>query len=199
MSACAYQPDGTTAFVLLAAGKAARFGGGKLTSNLDGKPLWRWAADSAVAAGFPQLHIVTNDPLIADAHWTTHSNPEAEEGIASSIRIAAEIASSCTRLMIALADMPFVEPAHLRALAAADDAAFTRYPNGRDGVPAAFPQSALPKLLKLTGNRGATAIDWPQSTSIEPPSPTSLYDVDTPDDLARAQDIALRRRPASRR
>ena len=166
------------------------------------RPVWRWAADSAVAAGFAQIHVVTNDPQIAGsceaAGWHVHQNPDAGEGLASSIRIAAAVAADNSRLVIALADMPFVEPAHLSALATATGVVFTRQPDGRDGVPAAFPQTALVKLGEAGGDRGTAALGWPAVHRLQPPSTESLFDIDTPADLEQARAIAVRRRTASR-
>lgn len=197
MSASAPAPEPRCGFVLLAAGKGARFGGGKLTANLGGKPLWRWAADSAVKAGMNALHVITNDPQIAceaaAIGWTVHPNQSADEGVASSIRIAAGAAASCQRLVIALADMPFVDPEHLRQLAAAKGAAFTAQADGRAGVPAAFPKAAYAQLVTLTGDRGAAALHWPDSESITPASPEALFDIDTAAHLDRAREIAVRR------
>ncbi len=197
MSAFAPLPEPRCGFVLLAAGKGARFGGGKLTANLGGKPLWRWAAESAVMGGMNALHLVTNDPQIASEAaaigWTVHPNQAADEGVASSIRLAARAAASCQRLVVALADMPFVEPEHLRRLAAAKGAAFTKQSDGCAGVPAAFPATAYAQLARLTGNRGAAALHWPDSESITPASPEALFDIDTAADLDRAREIAVRR------
>jgi molybdenum cofactor cytidylyltransferase len=187
--------------VLLAAGRGARFGTGKLTADLHGRPLWQWAADAAVAAGYHHRHIITNDPTIAQCAeadgWTVHPNPIAEEGVASSIRIAAELAASSPRLVISLADMPFVEPDHLRRLGSDDQTAFTRQPDGRPGVPAGFPASALSALQALAGNRGAGGLDWPAAKLLDVTDTDCLFDVDTATDLDAARSIAIRRAAAT--
>lgn len=191
-------PDNSTALALLAAGRGRRFGGGKLMQALDGEPLWRWAAEAAEMAGFSQRLIVTNEEAIAasasDSGWQVFPNPEADEGLASSIRVAAAAAEQlgAERLVIALADMPFVEIDHLRRLAAASQVVFTHYPDGREGVPAAFPQGGFAALQDLAGDRGAGAIAWPERASLRPVDPVSLTDIDTPDELERAQALAVR-------
>lgn len=196
MSVSAPAPEPRSAFALLAAGKGERFGGGKLTADLVGKPLWRWAADSAISAGMRELHLVTNDARITreatSGGWIVHPNQAADEGVASSIRIAACAAASSRRLVIALADMPFIEPEHLRRLASGKGVAFTSQLDGRAGVPAAFPSEAYPQLLELAGNRGAAGVLWPDSRCLNPASPDSLLDVDTDADLECARTIALR-------
>ena len=203
MSASVAAAEPRTAFALLAAGKAERFGGGKLTVDLGGKPLWRWAVDSAMSAGISVLHVVTNDAQIAQeaiaAGWIVHPNQAADEGVASSIRIAASAAASSQRLVIALADMPFVESAHLRRLASAKGVAFTSQLDGHAGVPASFPAEAYPQLVELAGNRGAAGGLWPNSRCLDPASPDSLLDVDTDVDLKYARTIAVRLQLAASR
>lgn len=193
-SAAAIKPS--TAYALLAAGSARRFGGGKLLADLEGRPLWRWAADAAVDAGFSTRIIVSNDPEILDKcdGWITHDNPDAAEGIASSIRRAVDLAKDYDRLVIGLADMPLVEPEHLRGLALSQNVVFTRYPNGRSGVPAGFPKKAFPALATLTGDRGAAASlqHLPASQSLSPGSPEALIDVDVISDLEKLRLIVRR-------
>lgn len=197
MNGCAPNSDRRVAFALLAAGRGVRFGAGKLGADLCGRPLWRWAADSAMSAGFDMLHVVTNDPAIAGdcgaLGWSVHPNPAAGSGIASSIRIAAMAAAQADVLIVALADMPFIEPGHLRALAGAGGVAFTRQPDGGWGVPAVFPRAAGERLAALEGDRGAASLDWPGAEAIDAPSPRALFDVDTPDELRRARELALGR------
>lgn len=202
-SSSARWPDPQPAFALLAAGSGQRFGGRKLTADLGGKPLWRWAADSAVSAGLRELHIVTNDMQIAHQAgaigWSVHSNDAVDEGVASSIRIAVRAAASASSLVVALADMPFIEPAHFLRLASTTGVAFTAQPDGRAGVPAAFSSINYAKLAALTGNRGAAGLSWPGSTILPAASPDSVFDVDTAADLEQARAIALRlQREASR-
>jgi molybdenum cofactor cytidylyltransferase len=203
MSGSAPGSERCCAFVLLAAGQGARFGPGKLLADLAGQPVWRWALGNALDAGFDDLHVVTNDPRIANgseaAGATVHANPMARHGIASSIAVAANATRHAERTIIALADMPFVESGHLRLLASGQGVIFTRHPDGRSGVPAGFPRTACERLLVLERDRGAASLDWPDAAAIDPRSAESLIDVDTPDRLRQAQAIALRlRRAASR-
>ena len=196
MSAFAPTPDSPAAFALLAAGRGERFGGGKLAADLAGKPLWRWAADSALLAGLCEVHVITNDSQITHeataAGWVAHSNHAADEGVASSIRIAARAVASSTRLVIALADMPFIEPEHLGRLASSNGVVFTAQLDGRAGVPAAFPSQAYAQLAELAGNRGAAGIRWLDPTILHPASRESLFDVDTEADLEQARAVAVR-------
>ena len=189
--------DPSIAFALLAAGGAMRFGGGKLDARLGGRPLWRWAADTAERAGFTTRILILGEApeprAPAPEGWSVVFNPDSHCGIASSIRTACAAAAASRRLVIGLGDMPLVERNHLRALALAEGVAFTRYPAGGEGVPAGFPRDAFPRLGELEGDRGAASLDWgPRRIAISPGSPGSLLDIDTPEDLdrARAQPMA---------
>lgn len=194
MRASALPSNRPVAFALLAAGRGERFGPGKLTAELAGRPLWRWSVDSAIGAGIDDIHVVTNDLTIvrecAARGWATIANPDAESGLGASIRLAAGVASLDGRLVIALADMPFIAASHLRDLARGNGAAFTRYPDGRSGVPAAFPGSASRRLLSVKGDRGAASLDWPDAVAITPRDVHTLLDVDTPAALERARALA---------
>lgn len=193
--------DSRVSFALLAAGRGRRYGPGKLTADLCGRPVWRWAVDSACEAGFADIRVVTNDPHIAAdcarRGWEMVANPDAETGIASSLRLAAWGASPDGTAIIALADMPFIEPAHLRHLATTGTTAFTRYPEGHAGVPAAFTAEDRQRLFALTGDRGAASLEWPDAKFVAPPSAASLLDIDTPATLVRAREIAIRRSQAA--
>ena len=184
---------------MLAAGGATRFGGGKLARTLADKPLWQWAANAAAAAGFVQRICIVRDDSVPAREmqalgWSVIVNPDAEAGIASSIRLACSAAAACRKLVIALADMPFVTSDHFRTLALSKGVAFTRYPSSRIGVPAAFPHDAFRKLAMLEGDRGAASINWgPGIAAIAPASPETLIDIDTPDDLVRAHTMLARR------
>lgn len=184
------------ALVLLAAGSGSRFGGAKQVALLAGRPLWTHAAAAAEAAGFATRIIVVPEGLpIEAAGWRTVVNAQAASGIASSIAAGLGAAGEAERVVFALADMPWVDDGHLRALALARGVVFTAQPDGRRGIPAAFPRDAFARLLTLSGDRGAAALDWPASTTLAAAS-ASLRDIDTPPDLARAEGAHMRK-PAS--
>lgn len=185
--------DPAIGIAVLAAGAGRRLGGGKLLRDLGGRPLWCWAMEAAEQAGFATRWLI-RPPGVSDeaapAGWRGHINPDAGEGIAASIRLAGELARNAgsRRLVIALADMPFVEPAHLRALALGQGVLFTRYPAGHHGVPAAFPHGALPMLATLRGDRGAGTAEWERGVrAIAPECPESLLDIDSEADLDLAR------------
>lgn len=198
MTACADPLDPAIAVALLAAGRGERFTGDKLGdklahklgADLGGRPLWHWAAEAAQRAGFrTRILIASADSAgsFTGMEWDVAVNHRAREGMGPSVAFAANAARDCKRLVFILADMPFVEPAHLRALALGEGTVFTSYPDDRRGIPAAFPASAFTRLRELQGDRGASAQAWrEQASALAPASQDSLFDIDTAADLLLA-------------
>ncbi|NVD44724.1 nucleotidyltransferase family protein [Qipengyuania atrilutea] len=189
-------PDARTAIALLAAGLGSRFGGGKLDASIAGKPLGIWSVEAAEAAGFRKRILVVGPvaPSFAEGceGWTTAVNEEPGKGLSGSIRAAVRTARklSASRLVIALADMPLLTTRHLQAIASGDTAAFTAYPGGRPGVPAAFGESLFGRLEALGDDEGAAAIaSEMEHALISPGDDTLLCDVDTPEDQAKIAQI----------
>lgn len=188
---------------ILAAGASSRFGdGSKLDAPLDGISLgghvarllgrFDWCGRVAVvrqdgsafakdarAAGFAIL--VNRDTVL---------------GLAQSLRLAVLAAreSGADGLFIALADMPFVTPAHVGKLCAAFDPAAGRdliatgHGGHRAGPPALFGAAHFDRLLALQGDAGARALfrDEGSKAIIVPASDREVTDIDTRDDLDRA-------------
>jgi CTP:molybdopterin cytidylyltransferase MocA len=173
---------------VLAAGRGERFGGGKLDAPCAGKPLGCWVLDAAEAAGLGPGTIVVG-PAGAGyaAGWTVLVNPAPEAGLGSSLALAARAAleDGAETLLVLLADMPLVEPAFLRQLAATAPPAATRQPDGRAGVPALLDRALLEKAAMLTGDRGAGLL-LSGAALLEPP-PGTLRDVDTREDLVEVE------------
>ncbi len=178
---------------VLAAGRATRFGGGKVEAPCAGKPLGRWVIDAVEAAALGPGVIVTGREGVTFAEGWTHAiNPRAEEGLASSLAVAAQAAldRDAQALLVLLADMPLVTPAYLRVLAGVEAPAATRQPEGRPGVPALLDRALIEWAPRLTGGRGATGL-LRTALLLDPP-PGMLRDVDTPEDLAEVERILSR-------
>ena len=185
---------------VLAAGRARRFGGGKLDTFCAGERLGAHVLATVVEAGFaPGVIVVpTSDlPLFAqESGWPLIENPCSEAGLATSVAVAAQAALAQERdLLIVLADMPLVVPAHLAALAATERLAASEHGGGKAGVPAYVPKGLLEELGRLQGEGGAGRwlAERADCTLIEPPAGT-LADVDRPDDLARIEAVLSARR-----
>lgn len=185
-------PEGLVV-ALLAAGRSTRFGvENKLLAPLGGRPLIGWAAatglsvDAAqhfavIAPGFPQQESLEGYALLP--------NPDAVEGMATSLRIAARHASElgASALLVLLGDMPLARPKHLTALLSVltDDPTrpvFTRAPGGAPQPPALFPATVFPAIAALSGDSGARGLA--RGAAFIEAEPEQLIDVDTPADLA---------------
>ena len=178
---------------VLAAGLARRFGGGKLDVPCAGQRVGAHVVAIAAKAGFAPGVIVVpaaEVPLFAkESGWALIENPEAGSGLGSSVALAARAALAQRRdLLIVLADMPLVAPAHLVALASGGGLAASDHGAGKPGVPAFVPQALLAELATLEGESGAGR--WlarrADCTLIAPP-PGTLADVDQPEDIARVE------------
>jgi molybdenum cofactor cytidylyltransferase len=113
--------------------------------------------------------------------------PDADKGMGASLVHALSQMSSARGWIIALADMPYVQPATIGALAAAvEKGAGIAAPvmNGKRGNPVAFSRIHLEELLQLRGDEGARRLlNTHPVTAIAVEDPGILRDVDTPDDL----------------
>lgn len=183
-------PDRDTALILLAAGRSERFGGDKLSAHVRGKPLWEWAACCAEEAGFAHLYLVVGDhtKIRSRRNWHTILNQHAARGMGTSIAAGVAAAAEHRRIVIALADMPMVDPDHLRLLAAGEGTVFTRQTDGSAGCPAAFDRASFGALRTLDGDRGARSLSLLDARIVDPGKDALVTDIDTPSELARYQD-----------
>ena len=178
---------------VLAAGRATRFGGGKLDAMLAGKRVGQWVLDALEAAGLTPGVIVTGPdaPAFAeDSGWRLATNADPQAGLGTSLAIAARQTDG--PLLVALADMPLVPASHFAALLQHECAA-TAWQGGKSGVPALFPPALLPELRDLSGDQGAGPLltAMPDLALVEAPA-DALLDIDRPEDLARAEAILQR-------
>lgn len=179
------------ATMILAAGSGRRMGGPKALLRLGEETLLHRTARVALeAGGAPVLAVVGDwDPGLGDLAVKAILNPEAAEGMASSLRLGiAALPLTAEAVLILAVDQPTVDAALLRrllALAAADPTrpAACAYA-GTLGIPAVLPRRLFPELLALDGDRGAKAILLRENTAALP-FPDGEADLDTPPDLDR--------------
>ncbi len=181
------------AAVVLAAGASRRLGRPKQLLPWGGRLLVRAVADEACAV-FARVAVVVGADAsrvaraVAGARVERLANPQWAEGVASSVRAGVRWASQtmCDAVLLLVCDQPRLDRVHLERLAG--EWRRTGLPVGSRyagivGVPAVFPRTLYPSLLRLEGDtgarhvlrqRGALAIDWP----------AGALDVDTPEDAA---------------
>lgn len=185
--------------ILLAAGAGRRFGGNKLIAPLGGRPVVRWSAD-ALAPAVDALFVVVPDAdrELRDAlvglpvRWVT--NRRSEDGMASSLRCGIEaLPADVDAAVVALADQPLVDDVVAPRLVArwrtgGASAVAAEYDDGR-GHPVLFGATLFPRLLVLTGDRGAREILDALGTELAlvTVSGDRPGDVDTPELLEAAR------------
>lgn len=132
--------------LVLAAGFSRRLGRPKQDVVFDGETLLARARRIASE--------VADEVIVV----TRENNPQAEEGMASSIRAGVSAAPPHSRILITLCDQPLVTAEHLRALIAVDAPIVATGYSGIAGVPAIFAPRFVPELLALRGDVGARAL-----------------------------------------
>lgn len=182
--------------LLLAAGRSVRFGANKLLHPLaDGTPL-ALAAARNLAAALPGALAVVNSAdaelagLLEEVGLKVSVCPRSQDGMGASLAWGVSQTPGADGWLIALADMPFIAPQTLRAVAER-----VRGPldivapvhDGRRGHPVAFGRSHGPALSGLSGDAGARALLQAHRQSLVLLScsdPGVLQDIDLPGHLS---------------
>lgn len=152
--------------ILLAAGAGSRFGGGKLLHPLEGVALGVHAARNLMAAGLSVLAVVRPGSdelqrLLTEAGCTVTECANAADGMGVSLAHAIARARDAAGWVVALADMPRIRPATIRAVADAVRAgALIAAPHfqGERGHPVGFSAALRDELLACRGDEGARAV-----------------------------------------
>ena len=181
----------TTAAVILAAGAGRRMGAPKALLPLEGETLLQRASRHALDAGCrPVLTVVGDwDPGLGGLAVHAVPNPDAAEGVASSIRAGVLALPTGTQAVLLLTvDQPAVDATLLRRLLELfghdpERPAACAYADTL-GIPAIFPRRLFQDLRALQGDRGAKAILLREQAAALP-FPEGVLDLDRPEDLFR--------------
>jgi molybdenum cofactor cytidylyltransferase len=189
--------DPPIAGVLLAGGAARRFGGGKLLHSLaDGTPIGI-AAWRNLRAALPRTVVVVRagDDTLAErfraAGASVTVSADAEKGMGHSLASGVAATSDAAGWLVALADMPCVDPRTIARIAqAVQDGARIALPvhRGTRGHPVGFDARCRDDLLVLTGDAGARTLLQRHADDVvrlEVDDPGVLQDVDTRADAER--------------
>jgi molybdenum cofactor cytidylyltransferase len=152
--------------VVLAAGAASRFGGGKLLAPVEGRPILQHVLDRIAAAGIDDVVVV----LGAEAanveraiQWRGERrvrNPDPSRGLSSSLQVGVgALDGGVDAAMIVLGDQPLLPARAIRALldADADDARPIVVPVYGDNAgrnPVLLGRAAFGLVAAATGDRG---------------------------------------------
>jgi molybdenum cofactor cytidylyltransferase len=183
--------------ILLAAGSASRFGGGKLLAPLeDGTPLGVRALINLIACVDSVVAVVRpGDQALARALSDHGANvavcPYAANGMGQSLAWAIRATPLAQGWVIALADMPWIEIATTRRIADALERGAALVAASHQGVrghPVGFSRHFYAELAALSGDEGAKALVRRHARElqlIETDDAGVSRDVDTPTDLPR--------------
>lgn len=197
--------------IVLAAGAATRFGGGKLAAPLDGRPLVAHVIEAARSAGVAVIVLVTGagadavreaaEPLLGPRDRVVH-NDDWASGLASSVRTGLSAAEralpGAEAVLLMLGDQPRVPTAAIAALlaAAADPGrpiVAPRYGSDSGHNPVLLRRAGWSVADALAGDRGLGPLMAEQHelvawVAVDGENP----DVDTADDLRRLEREAPR-------
>ncbi len=185
--------------VVPAAGRAERFGGGKLLADVAGAPLLERTLRSLLDGGVGHAVVVLapddtaipeHVPLMRDPRVTPVVNPEPARGMFSSIQtgVAAAALAGGDVLLVLPADMPFVRANTVRAVIAearrlAGHVVVPRHA-GRRGHPIAIPATLRAAVLAAPAdsNLKAGLVGAPR-LELDVDDDGVVRDVDVPGDL----------------
>jgi molybdenum cofactor cytidylyltransferase len=180
--------------LVLAAGASLRYGAPKLAESIAGEPLVRRVVRSVLSAGLPAVVVTGPDAepvrkALDGLDVAFVQNPDAAEGMASSIRAGVAAQAAAVRaVMILPGDQPGTSPDLIRELCRVyrETGAHAVAPvyRGVQGPPVLFSRELFGELTALRGDRGARVVleahaDSAAFVAIDEPMPR---DLDTPED-----------------
>ena len=190
--------------ILLAAGSARRYGGNKLLTEVNGKPMYRNILDRIPEIGFSFYRkiIVTQYEEIqcqlCQTDWIVVRNDQPELGISRSIRLGLNQAGDSDAYLFAVCDQPYLQAVTMKRLIAGfqnskKGIAFVR--NGKEpGNPVIFSAAYLDELRSLEGDRGGKAVvrrHMEDCTWIEAEEARELRDIDRPYGVSLLEELRI--------
>jgi molybdenum cofactor cytidylyltransferase len=192
------------AAVVLAAGAATRFGSAKALARLDGRPILEHVLDAVREAGIDEVIVVLGhgaDEIEDGIDWLDEQrirNPDPRH-LSSSLQVGiaavAAIDPPVRAAVIVLGDQPRTRPEVIRALVAAARSGdrpvvVPRYADGGGANPVVLMADAFELVDEASGDQGLGPVLASDPDLVtEVPVAGSNPDVDTPDDLARLQQV----------
>jgi molybdenum cofactor cytidylyltransferase len=185
--------------ILLASGSATRFGSDKLMHRFaDGEPMAAHSARHLLEALPGAIAVVRSaasplaEKLKAEGLRIVEC-PDAAEGMGRTLAAGVAASRDAAGWVIALADMPFLQPATIVAVAdrvRGGDAIVAPVYHGERGHPVGFAARFRAELETFRGDEGARSLLRAQKDQIrllEVQDAGVVRDVDTPRDLDAAQ------------
>lgn len=192
---------GVIGCIVLAAGSSARFGSDKRVASLGNATL----LERTLASLLPvfERRVLVLRPGDADLarrsapDWTAVFAADAASGMGHSLAAAMTATAGWDGAVVALADMPFVSAATLRAVKerVTRDALVVPFQRGQRGNPVGIGGSYFAELAQLQGDQGARALLQKYGSAVvrlDVDDPGILRDIDTPAALAAQQETQER-------
>lgn len=185
--------------ILLAAGSATRFGSNKLLHALpNGMPIAAAAARNLKAAVPTALAVVRPEDhalaeLFAAEGLTVVPCATAAQGMGASLACGVRASSHAHGWIIALADMPFIQPATILAVRRPLEQGLPLSApvfQGQRGHPVGLGQEFFEALANLSGDQGARSIlaaNAARIAMVACADPGILADIDSTNDVLRHQ------------
>ncbi len=186
--------------ILLAAGRATRFGGAKLLAFFPGGDIAGECIGAAAARhllrAIPDVIAVerSDDGSLVAALGASGARivrcTNADDGMGASLACAVRATPNAAGWIVALADMPWILPSTIARVAAAiryGAPVAAPFHDGRRGHPVGFARGCYEDLAALGGDEGAKSVvaaHRDRLVRIDVDDPGILRDVDTPQDLA---------------
>ena len=186
--------------ILLSAGFSRRFGSAdKLLQLLpDGRPIALASAESLIKAMPISIAVVRSEnivlaELLSNAGlkvvFCNDNDQEMADSLSTAIRFSSSLEAANDGFVIALADMPYIEPATIKTVATnLSTGASIVIPtyHGQRGHPVGFSEKFRSELESLQGDEGARSIikRYPNEVELLPCDDAGiLADIDTQADL----------------
>jgi len=180
------------ACIILAAGAAVRFGGGKLAASLDGQPVIEYILGNIRDADFSRCVIVAaNEEMLATSRnygidGVVNDRPEL--GVSRSIRMGLEGLTDTDACMFCVADQPLLKRETLTGMldAYAPGTILMVSHNGQSGNPVIYPASLYNELSNLTGEESGKTVACRHEDLLRlfhVTDASQLADIDTREDL----------------
>ncbi|MBC9785113.1 putative selenium-dependent hydroxylase accessory protein YqeC [Heliobacterium chlorum] len=194
------------AAVVLAAGQASRFGGGKLRAPLAGRPLLAWTLRLINSIPFSLRLVVTGadfgiEELAKKYGYTAVTNQDWQKGMGTSLAtgVQALLSSRSEKeidgVLFFLGDMPLIQRKTVSYLlqqirSAKPDIAYPTY-RGKKGHPVYFQRQCFSELASLSGNEGGRQLMAQFSNQLTVPVDDKgvLTDVDSQKELETVSGI----------
>lgn len=185
---------------ILSAGYSSRMGDFKPLMQLEGRSLLQWVVEAFRGAGIDRVTVITGHRAeeirieagrlgVRCVHNVGH-----DQGMFSSVRVAADAARDLDAFFLLPVDIPLVRNCTIRAVAEAYDGRVA-YPvyKGERGHPPLIPSSLVPEILAHDGRGGLkTLLDRQAGLDVPVWDRGILLDADTGDDFAILQTRAGR-------